>query len=175
LPVERGSCILQYTDYQKAALFEHRFWLQVLGDHSRFIYHSLSSKEQQEIEKSLSFIQIFDRLLENSRKELKIADIDRLNHQAYQHSEELRHFKLHLLRRSLMGKIATDLPPTFFNHMINELDDYRKVLHSLLAKELPPSFNPVYHHLIWLLDAIGHAETITASLDLIEKKLIDKK
>ncbi len=37
-------------------LFEHQFWLQILGDHSRFILSSLAPKEQAEIEKAYYFI-----------------------------------------------------------------------------------------------------------------------
>lgn len=165
---------MDHTDYRTAALFEHRFWLQVLGDHGRFIYHSLSSNEQQEIDKSLTFIRIFDHLLERSHQDLQVIDIAELNQQAIQHTEELRIFKLHLLHRYLTGKIFMSLPPTFINHMINELDEYRRILHSLLSNELPPSLNPVYHHLIWLLDAIGHADTMTSSLDMVENKLKEK-
>jgi hypothetical protein len=31
-------------------LFEHRFWLQIMGDHGRFIMNSLSLREKGDIE-----------------------------------------------------------------------------------------------------------------------------
>ncbi|WP_144553714.1 DUF2935 domain-containing protein [Peribacillus simplex] len=49
--------------WEKAARFEHRFWLQILGDHSRFIHESLAPIELENIEIALEFIQIFDTLL----------------------------------------------------------------------------------------------------------------
>nr|WP_270584436.1 sigma-54-dependent Fis family transcriptional regulator [Bacillus smithii] len=38
------------TDFEKAAKFEHGFWLQILGDHARFIHDSLAPQEKKEIE-----------------------------------------------------------------------------------------------------------------------------
>jgi hypothetical protein len=32
---------------EEEALFEHRFWLQILGDHARFILNALSPKEKK--------------------------------------------------------------------------------------------------------------------------------
>ena len=46
-----------------AAKLEHEFWLQVLGDHSRFILDSLSPSEVKDIEVAKRFIKEFDRLL----------------------------------------------------------------------------------------------------------------
>ena len=34
------------------ALFENRFWLQIMGDHSRFIYYSLAPNETAHIHKA---------------------------------------------------------------------------------------------------------------------------
>ncbi|PQP91160.1 DUF2935 domain-containing protein, partial [Paenibacillus sp. AR247] len=49
------------------ALFEHRFWLQILGDHARFIYNALASKEVKDVQTAASFVQWFDRLLGQAR------------------------------------------------------------------------------------------------------------
>lgn len=49
------------------ALFEHRFWLQILGDHARFIFNGLSSKEAEDVQKANRFIQWFDGLLAQSQ------------------------------------------------------------------------------------------------------------
>lgn len=39
------------ANFDQVALFEHRFWLQVLGDHARFIFDTLSPQETEEIRK----------------------------------------------------------------------------------------------------------------------------
>ena len=44
------------TNYTAAVLFEHRFWLQVLGDHARFIKDALSPDERDEIQSAEYFI-----------------------------------------------------------------------------------------------------------------------
>lgn len=45
------------TDFTTRALYEHRFWLQVLGDHSRFFFKSLGPTEDKEISRTHYFIQ----------------------------------------------------------------------------------------------------------------------
>lgn len=162
------------TNYDQAALFEHRFWLQILGDHSRFILYSLAPTEAETAHVANHFIQVFDRLLERARTDLSTADIQTLTQQAYFSAMELRNLKLNILARLLEGKITIHLPPTFLNHMVNELDEYVRILQFLLAGEMPPVCNPLHFHLIWLPDASGHADSIASSLDPVEKKLVMK-
>ena len=59
---------------EKKARFEHRFWLQILGDHSRFIHESLAPVEIEYIKIASEFIQIFDILLGKANS----ADISQL-------------------------------------------------------------------------------------------------
>ncbi len=49
--------------YKETAVFEHKFWLQVLGDHARFILDSLAEREKEDIQKAKQFKQTFDVLL----------------------------------------------------------------------------------------------------------------
>lgn len=160
------------TNYEQAALFEHRFWLQVLGDHARFLLQSLAPTEVEEIQAAHHFIHIFDLLLERSRLPLSSADIATLNQQAFCSATDLRSFKLSTLRRLLEGEITIHLGPTFLNHMVNEVDEYLRILQFLLAGERPPACHPLHHHLVWLPDAAGHAGAIASSLDMTEKQMI---
>ena len=41
--------------------------------------------------------------------------------------EALRAFKLEILKRLLCKKVEFSLSPTFMNHMVNELDEYRSM------------------------------------------------
>lgn len=156
------------NDSRENILFEHRFWLQILGDHSRFIFESLAPKEQTEIEQANYFIHSFDRLLEYARKNLSAEEINTLNQQAISETKNLRQYKLHLLERHLIGKIAISLSPTFLNHMVNELDEYQRILEAFLSDNWSPSLHPIHFHLLWLSDAAGHADTITSLLDMVE-------
>lgn len=60
-------------------LFEHRFWLQIMGDHGRFIINSLSLREKGDIEKAEKFIIIFDQLLSQVRISNVTTDLSVLN------------------------------------------------------------------------------------------------
>lgn len=161
-------------DFNQSALFEHQFWLQVLGDHARFIYDGLAPKEVKEIERASYFIQTFDTLLLQARGTPTDHDLDVLTASAANETKRIRKFKLHLLRRHLTGEIGLQLPPTFLNHMVNELEEYERILNALQAHQVPPRVHPVHHHLLWLADAVGHSATIANLADPVEKQVISK-
>lgn len=58
--------------------------------------------------------------------------------------------------------------------MVNELEEYQNVLNYLKKGEAPPIFHELHHHLVWLLDATGHAGIINDDLDGVEKRLKQK-
>jgi len=162
------------TDYAAAALFEHRFWLQVLGDHARFIFNALPSSEVEEAKRAEHFIAFFDRLLARSRHPLSPDELHALGLEAYSCADAIRDFKLALLRRCLQGNINIQMSPTFLNHMVNEVEEYLEILESLLAGELPGLHHPLHHHLLWLMDAAGHAAIINDLVDPMENKVKEK-
>ncbi|PLR83391.1 MULTISPECIES: DUF2935 domain-containing protein [Bacillus] len=155
------------STFQSSARFEHRFWLQVLGDHSRFIHDSLAPSETKDVEEADSFIYRFDQLLER----VNAGDLIELSNVADREAKQIREFKLSLLARHLQGHIKMSLSPTFINHMVNEVEEYIRVLDYLKNGQTPPIFHELHHHLVWLLDAAGHAGAINDNLDQIEKQL----
>lgn len=58
--------------------------------------------------------------------------------------------------------------------MVNELDEYVLVINYLKKGQIPPIFHELHHHMLWLLDASGHAGAINDSLDGVEKRLKEK-
>jgi hypothetical protein len=160
-----------YTTLEEASLFELRFWLQILGDHARFIHGSLSVDEREEVSRAEMFIQSFDGLLETARTALPLQNILDLNKAAFQKGQEIRFFKLYLLKRHVSGKIKINLSPTFLNHMVNEVEEALSVLQFLQAGQIPPRQEALHHHLVWLQDAFGHSALISGKLDLVEKGL----
>jgi hypothetical protein len=118
-------------------------------------------------------MQLFDRLLEKARQNIGDQQMNELTMEAYKSAQEIRDFKLHILRRHLTGEIKIKLPPTFINHMLNELEEYLTILNFIISKNIPMA-NPVHHHLLWLLDGAGHAYAVSTSLDDVERKLIEK-
>ncbi|PWA12227.1 hypothetical protein DCC39_07290 [Pueribacillus theae] len=165
---------MERHDYRKPALFEHRFWLQILGDHSRFIRDALSPKETRLVREANQMIATFDTLLSQARKQLGENELASLTRSAYEKAFELRQLKLAIIRSHLAGKISISLTPSFVNHMVNELEEYVRILHYLLNKQVPPVSHPLHHHLIWLLDGAGHAGAIEGNLDRTEKMLKKK-
>ncbi|MFC5451762.1 DUF2935 domain-containing protein [Paenibacillus aestuarii] len=162
---------MEFTlDYEEPALDELRFWLQVLGDHARFIHHALTSDEGEEMERARCFIQTLDHLLEVAQGNPGTAALTSLNRQSYLKAQELRAFKLHLLERHVTGTIGLNLPPAFLNHMVNEAEEALRVMGFLLNHEVPPSPSPLQLHLLWLQDAYGHAAAIEDNLDLTEHR-----
>ncbi|MFD1955450.1 DUF2935 domain-containing protein [Paenibacillus thailandensis] len=154
------------------ALFEHRFWLQILGDHARLIMNALSPKEKDDIRQAEAFIGLFDGLLAEARKGDAASRLPKLNAEALKATQELKAFKLNLLGRLLAGKVKIGFTPTFLNHMVNELEEYERILNALIAGGPVPVFHPLHHDMLWLQDAVGHAASIAGDLDLTEKKLI---
>lgn len=164
---------MKYNNIKDITLFEHRFWLQILGDHSRFILNALSPTEESFIQKANSFIATFDDLLEKSHQSLSDEDIQILNHQAYTAGMKIREFKLDILAKQITDKILISLPPTFVSHMLNELDEYLFIITTIIkGKSL--NKGPIHLHLLWLPDGSGHASTVASNLDMTQKELIKR-
>ena len=48
----------------ESTLMEHQFWIQIMGDHARFMFFSLSPNEVEHLQRSQDFIISFDNTLE---------------------------------------------------------------------------------------------------------------
>ncbi|WP_273124876.1 DUF2935 domain-containing protein [Metabacillus sp. HB246100] len=155
--------------FEETAVFEHQFWLQILGDHATFILDSLASSEEEAINEVKQYKKVFTILLKKSKE--YDFDISALTEEAEQYTREFRKYKLSIIRRHLEGKITIHLPPSFINHMVNELEEYLLVLSYIKRGEKPPIFHELHHHLLWLMDAAGHAGAISDTLDRTEKQL----
>ncbi|MBB6454092.1 hypothetical protein HNQ94_002543 [Salirhabdus euzebyi] len=159
--------------FEESAVFEHTFWLQVLGDHARFIRDSLYPQESKEIEQAKSFRTLFDDFLHWAHH-IGENDLISFTNDIVEAANKFRDFKLSLLENSLKGKVKIHLSPTFINHMVNELDEYITVLQYLKKGKPVPIFHELHHHLIWLQDAYGHSGAINDELDGVEKRLKEK-
>ncbi|NLL00226.1 MAG: DUF2935 domain-containing protein [Clostridiales bacterium] len=155
------------------SLTEHRFWLQIMGDHARFIFFSLAANEVDYLQRSQDFIIGFDQLLNQVAYTSNVEELDLITRQAYQLTMQLREFKLLLLSLTLNSNIKIHLTSSFINGMLNELEEYIRVIHSL-SNNKEMLYHPLHYHLLWLTDALGHAASVSANMDLIEKDIIDK-
>ena len=141
--------------------FENRFWLQILGDHLRFIEGSLHVKEAELLGRVKRLKETLDELLKEARSKSvrpeKILPV----------VEEVKKLKLDILHRHINGEIKIGLPPTFINHMINELESFEKILLNPDAEK-----HVLEDHYLWQSDAKGHAISLLQKLDPTEKKLM---
>ncbi|ADU32403.1 DUF2935 domain-containing protein [Evansella cellulosilytica] len=154
--------------FRNEAFFELKFWLQVLGDHGRFIHDSLAPSEEEYIKQAKYFIRTFDTLLEEARKSLNDQQLMQLLQRSNEEGNKLRELKLSIIKEHLVGDVKISLPPSFLNHMVNELDEFLRLLSYLVKGQVPPDVHPLHHDLIWLLDAAGHANAIHDDMDHVE-------
>ncbi|UMZ31738.1 DUF2935 domain-containing protein [Priestia megaterium] len=160
------------SSFTQNAIFEHTFWMRILKDHSQFILDALAEKEQEEIQAAKTFIQTFNSLLEEVKADHN--SLESITMKAKAQTIALKEFKLSLLRKHLTTDFPIHLTPTFLNHMVNELNEYLLILSYLEQQQIPPIFHELHHHLLWILDAAGHAGAISDSLDAVEKQLKQK-
>jgi len=161
-------------DFTKTARDELHFWLQILGDHGRFIHDSLAPGQKTFIEQADAFIQQFDSLLADSKRSLDRRALLLLLQKSKSASEMIRTYKLSIIREQLVGDIKISLTPTFLNHMVNEVEEAIRLFSYLEKEEMPPPVHPLHHDLLWLLDAAGHAGAINDHLDRVERPLKKK-
>ncbi|ARK24212.1 hypothetical protein SporoP37_05605 [Sporosarcina sp. P37] len=160
--------------FSEEASFELRFWLQILGDHGRFMHDSLAPEEVENIKTASYYIELFDYHLATARQSLDEQSLIKLTKEAKKASEEIRKFKLLLIEQHLVGKIKISLSPTFINHMVNEVEEAIRIFTCLEKGEKLPTVHSLHHDLLWLLDAAGHADAIDENLDNVEKQLKKK-
>ncbi len=167
--------MIPLNNFSAEALYEHRFWLQVLGDHARFITTSLApTVERSLIQQAQYFIVIFDQLLKETRQAEPTGNLESLTRQAFEQAQAIRCFKLELLKDHITTGLQSSLSSTFFNHMVNEVEEYLRILGFLLSNQQPPSLNPLHYHLLWLKDAEGHAAALASRFDEVERDWIDR-
>lgn len=146
--------------------YEHKFWLQVLGDHMRFLLDSLGYQEKLLLERAEGLKRRADTLLDSARApalDPSGMDMDHLTRQSLSLVKDIGKLKKDLLRAMLTNGVQCSLPPTFVNHMLDELHEYEQILnqqdrgHIFFAAKL------------WLTDATGHAAALGSMLDPCEK------
>jgi hypothetical protein len=161
-----------------SAIEEIRFWTGIMRDHGEFILSSLSYNEQEAIQFARFYKETFSRLHEQSKKLAEVNGIDAVNsilNECINILLSFINFKKVLLRRLLECKLDTSLPPTFYNHMINEAMEFYKTLFNIQCNiPVNPLLENLNLHKIWLPDAAGHAASIACDLDPVEKMLINE-
>ena len=152
------------TEAANPEIFENRFWLKIMDDHLFIIMDALNYREKDEIAAAASMTKTFNDLLARSWQPLSDAQLADLNAQAYKATQDIRKFKLHLLSRQLTKSIAMDMTSGLTSRLVNEAEYYLDIL-STFIKNKKFFVQPIPLHLLWLIDAAGHAEIISNGLN----------
>lgn len=145
--------------------FEHRFWLQIIGDNLRFIEDSLSSKEKQILENINNLRDKLDEYLQISRQQPQHIILDNIINIV----NDIKRLEILILNRQLKDDIKIGLTPTSISNMINELEEYQMIIDSLHKTNKLPQFNIISHHKLWLKNIIVYTDMLICDLDMIEK------
>jgi hypothetical protein len=152
---------------------EIRFWTGILRDHGEFILMSLSYNEQEAIQLANYYKASFSKLHEISNSFDGMNNFDSILHECRNLLVSFIDFKRVLLKRLLECQLNTSLPPTFYNHMINEAMEFYKILFNLQTNAHKNTvLENLNFHKLWIPDAAGHAAIIASDLDPTEKCLI---
>ncbi|MEI6102072.1 MAG: DUF2935 domain-containing protein, partial [Eubacteriales bacterium] len=151
---------------------ENMFWLQIMGDHARFIFNTLSPGEKVEIDKAEKFIKVFDDLLLkiNAVNLASAEQVTQFNQEAAKAALQMRIFQLHLISRMLTQGILIDLTTVMINHFERETNEYLFLL-NYYEKYNSLKLNPMRLHLVWLNDFMGHSAFVQNSIDYVYKEL----
>lgn len=162
-----------HTLSDDGVIFEHRFWLQIMGDHARIIFLMLTAAESEYILTAQNFIIQLDELLKQVLQPLPAEALIQLNQNVQSTINRFRDFKSELLRMSVSSDLRSLLPASFYNDMLNELEEYQLILTAITSGQ-NITFHPLHYHNLWLTDAIGHAAAIVSALDPIERETMLK-
>ncbi len=135
-----------------------------MDDHLFILLDALNFGEKDEIATAQSMIKTYNDLLARAWGPLTEAQLNQLNLDAYNATQEIRKFKLHILSRQLTGKIAIDIASGLTSRLINEAEYYMDILAAYMQKK-KYIIQPVQLHLLWLIDAAGHAEIIANGIN----------
>ncbi len=165
-------------------LYESRFWLRILRDHTVFMFDSFSPSESQNIQTTLDFMKKFDTLLKQvmslPEAEKDVIRISKISDEIFRIVCSFLEFQQLIMKKRMLYEVNINMTPTFLEHMIREGKEYLRQLdyikaaaeneaHSILNVKLTMN-----QHKLWQPDAAGHAAYIQGALDMTEKPLIEK-
>lgn len=141
-------------------------WFRIIRDHMIFI---VKHSSQENIKyKANKYYQQCEKLRLScyNGENLQI-----LNDSAIKLVNEVHNFKKEILILQLNGKLNILLPPTFISHMLNELDKFRFMVHSMEITGEFPHNTAINEHKLWGADIEGHLDTIKNSTDTLNNNI----
>lgn len=140
---------------------ENCFWLRIFRDHSQFMMGTLAPDQTGLIAQAQQFYQIFNQLLERT-----VDPTGSSFQEAGRVVAEFRCYQLNIVNLQLAGQNPINLPPGALNEMLDEADEYLRLINA--APSLAPmneAADLIHQHLLWLPNNAAHAALIRAQLD----------
>ncbi|MGE5581048.1 MAG: DUF2935 domain-containing protein [Bacillota bacterium] len=146
---------------------ENMFWLRLFRDHSQFLMETLTPGQTGLIAQAQHFYQMFDRLL-GQAEEVSGPFLQ----EAARVVLEFRSYKLGIVNLQLAGQVPVNLPPGALNEMLDEDDEYLRLLNVIPgALQMSEAAFLLHQHLLWLPNNAAHAALTSAQLDPGEASL----
>ena len=140
---------------------ENCFWLRIFRDHSQFIMDTLAPGQTSLIAQAQQFYQIFNQLLGRAQE-----STGAFLQEAGRAATDFRCYQLNIVNLQLAGQNPINLPPGALNEMLDEIDEYLRLI------KVAPGIAPmneaaalIHQHLLWLPNNAAHAALLRAQLD----------
>ena len=126
----------------------NRFWLNILADNALVISNSLSPQETGDVPQARALADKFDALALRANQSPSAAQTAQLNREAFQATQDLRQFFLHVLDSMLTSKYSIYLKAATINRFVDETEKYLSQLNAFLNNE-KPVFDPIAEEIFW--------------------------
>jgi hypothetical protein len=147
---------------------ESLFWLRIFRDHTQFLADTLAPSQTGLISQNQQFYKAFDRFL-GIKREMMGSCLQ----EAAQAVMQFRTFKLGIVNLQLAGQVPINLPPGAFNEMLDEDDEFLRIMNMVPQKQaMNEAAFLIHQHMLWLPNNGAHAALIKAQLDPGEGELI---
>jgi hypothetical protein len=144
---------------------EHRFWLDILQDHARFLLDHLSPHEKVWIEEADKYVHVFNCLLRklddlpassNASSKLWIA------YAKEAHTAAAGYYQLEGRLQALLiaEQVELSMSPALLNGTLTENQEYLRMLQYYVQGAEAPALSLWSLMDLWLDDQLGHAELI---------------
>lgn len=139
---------------------ENQFWFRIFRDHSQFMIETLVPRETNLIMQAQQYYQVFDQLLQRANAG---GEVDR---EAAQAVMQFRCIQLNIADLQLAGGIPINLPPGAINEMLDEADEYLRILGVIpTPRPMNEAARLIHQHLLWLPNNAAHAALVRSQLD----------
>jgi len=157
---------------------EHRFWLEILGDHAHFVHDHLSPSEVQWVQAAAGYIRAFCALLHRldtlPPKPPSSPEWVAFAKEAYSYAAGYYKLEGQLQALRIANQVNLNLSPTYLNGTLSENQEYLRLLGYYVQGVEAPGL-PLWNLMeLWMEDQLGHAVLLRNILDPVEIPLTNE-